>query len=207
MSFLKRQRLRIITVALCVAALLIVLVGCGGTPSTGSTGSDAPADNTPVATAPVVWSPDVDCVTCHVAEDPTGGTVATTGAFHADQAAQCVTCHNSESELNTIHEGATATAKMPVRLKTTKVTDEVCLGCHVKSELATQTVNSTALTDSNGLTVNPHQLPEVGTHQSITCTECHYMHKPADDLAANAKAKCVSCHHQDVFECNTCHDA
>ena len=64
---------------------------------------------------------------------------------------------------------------------------------------------STALTDDQGTTVNPHDLPQSASHDTLTCGSCHTMHdeKPLEETAA---AACTQCHHQNVYECYTCHE-
>lgn len=71
--------------------------------------------------------------------------------------------------------------------------------------LAALTADSEALVDAEGTVVNPHALPEGSSHEAITCTDCHKVHAEADPAKA-ALGKCRSCHHEDVFECYTCHD-
>lgn len=71
--------------------------------------------------------------------------------------------------------------------------------------LAALTADSEALVDAEGTVVNPHALPEGAGHEAISCTDCHKVHTEADPVKT-ATAKCRSCHHEDVFECYTCHD-
>ena len=82
----------------------------------------------------------------------------------------------------------------------------VCLSCHDQDEIAAESSSCTALSDAQGTTVNPHELPETDTHGQIACTDCHSMHEEQTDLQGDAKAYCMSCHHADVFECYTCHE-
>ena len=71
--------------------------------------------------------------------------------------------------------------------------------------LIAATAASTALTDENGTVVNPHDLPAVEDHASLTCVSCHKGH--ADDtIEESAMKACVLCHHESVFECYTCHE-
>jgi hypothetical protein len=150
---------------------------------------------------------DSDCTTCHVAEstaqDPTAPAL-----YHEEQeGVACVTCHTAgEDELAKVHEDAAATDTMPVRLKTTEVGEEACLSCHETGELAALTQASTVLTDEEGLVVNPHELPQNGSHVNISCTDCHQQHEPRAEIAENSMATCTRCHHEEVFACGTCHD-
>lgn len=70
---------------------------------------------------------------------------------------------------------------------------------------ATATADVTVLTDENGTTVNPHDLPVNKSHDTIVCATCHTMHDdaPLEETAAEA---CTKCHHDNVYECFTCHD-
>lgn len=61
------------------------------------------------------------------------------------------------------------------------------------------------LTDANGTTVNPHDLPVNKSHATLTCATCHTMHDDAT-LEATAVKACIKCHHDNVYECFTCHD-
>lgn len=158
----------------------------------------------------LVWSPESNCALCHVSEADLADGAATTYSLHAaEQEVECVTCHSDGDALSQAHVNyATGT---PARwLKTTKVSPDTCLGeCHGdghdQNELRVTTANSTILTDSKGTTVNPHNLPENDDHvQSVTCLSCHVMHAP-NKAAETAPNVCLLCHHENVYECYTCH--
>ena len=92
------------------------------------------------------------------------------------------------------------------KLKKTSVGDDVCLSCHANDYTAEATADVTALVDSNGTTVNPHDLPATSKHeQNITCSSCHDMHSDSS-VEETATSLCLSCHHKNVYECNTCHE-
>ena len=74
-----------------------------------------------------------------------------------------------------------------------------------RSALVAATAHSTVLTDENGTTVNPHDLPAVEDHASVGCIDCHKGHTD-DTLEASAMKACALCHHENVFECYTCHE-
>lgn len=132
------------------------------------------------------------------AENGTDSFLAIHGAFG------CASCH-SDAKLPDLHENATADSKMPKKLKKTDVSEELCLGCHGSSEeLAGLTEGCTLLTDDNGTVVNPHALPDVPDHDPIECTDCHAVHN-GKTVEETAPAKCLSCHHENVYECGTCH--
>lgn len=70
---------------------------------------------------------------------------------------------------------------------------------------ASATADVTYLTDANGTTVNPHDLPVNKSHDTITCATCHSMHD-TDPLEETTVDACIKCHHDNVYECFTCHD-
>lgn len=73
------------------------------------------------------------------------------------------------------------------------------------TRLIEATADSTVLTDSNGTVVNPHDLPAVKDHDGIECATCHKIHDPEPDAPKVASKKCLTCHHDGVYECYTCH--
>ena len=94
-----------------------------------------------------------------------------------------------------------------VTLVHTDTDDQVCFACHgTMEELAEATADSTVLTDKNGLTVNPHALPEGHYGNMVTCGKCHKMHD-TKDTEVSATNACLGCHHDNVYECGTCHSA
>ena len=91
------------------------------------------------------------------------------------------------------------------KLKNTSVSDDACLSCHENDHTAEATADVTALTDLNGTMVNPHDIPQTEQHEkNITCSSCHTMHSD-DSIEDEAVTLCQSCHHRDVYECDTCH--
>ena len=141
------------------------------------------------------------------ATEEADGTAPCTNYIAIHSAFGCATCH-ADQKLGDLHDGATPDAKMPKKLKKTEVDDEVCLNCHESYEaLAEKSTGSQALVDDNGTVVNPHALPDVADHGPIGCVDCHTVHKDADKpVTEKAKDKCLSCHHENVFECGTCHE-
>lgn len=116
-------------------------------------------------------------------------------------------CHTDESGLKTAHDKVElGDQKKKAKLKKTTVPEEVCAACHNKAELTEKTASSTVLTDSNGLCVNPHDIPVNDGHAEadIACSSCHKMHEE-QNVEETAPKVCLNCHHADVYECNTCH--
>lgn len=138
-----------------------------------------------------------------VDEAPSG--LESYAAMHAHSFGMtCADCHEDSDKLADAHKrmngGTEAT-----RLKKTAVASELCLACHDADTLAEATAECTVLTDDNGTTINPHQLPEVGEHAGINCADCHQVHEAEKTLAQTARTTCGSCHHAGVYECGTCH--
>lgn len=203
-----------ITVVMSLAMLLALaalLFGCasrttGGLgENTGTNGSSPKApSNDPYAVA-FAWETTADCSVCHKKEHDSFANSTTSVGFHATQGLACSTCHADPSALPTVHKGVTSSSKTPKRLRSTKVEQATCLNCHKSlSGLAQNTAGSNVLTDSKGKVVNPHALPQNSDHAIISCVSCHEMHTD-NAMEKTAKDFCVSCHHENVFECNTCH--
>jgi hypothetical protein len=202
----------IIAVIAALAVVIFLAMGCAPRAADSQdAGKDAdkvgevPAADDPYAAA-FTWSNDSECSVCHITEAQSLSNSATQAALHEAEGLDCATCHVDAQALTAAHKDATSSSKMPIRLKTTKVEAETCLtGCHESLEmLAATTESSTALTDSEGKVVNPHELPQGGDHSIIRCVSCHTVHTD-EPVSKSAKDLCVSCHHEDVFECGTCH--
>ena len=150
------------------------------------------------------WYEATDCSECHetIVEslDSDGYLTALHGAV-----LDCNGCHNVD-ELEPVHEEVHKGDKVRSALKKTAVdTAVVCESCHDGDALAKATADSTVLTDKNGTVVNPHELPATDTHKTgVSCVSCHQMHTTTT-LEKNATKVCKSCHHENVYECGTCH--
>lgn len=182
---------------ICLTAATVMLVGLLGAcaPQTVDSGDGAL----------VSWSPDADCITCHTEQGSSYADTACTASKHATL--DCTSCHEADDELTSVHEGVTSEDKMPKKISKTEVSDETCLSCHGSyEELATKTADYVDLVDINDTAVNPHDLPETEEHGERVCGDCHKMHEPDQDMAKSSMQYCRSCHHEDVFECNTCHN-
>ncbi|MGI1659697.1 MAG: cytochrome c3 family protein [Desulfitobacterium sp.] len=174
--------------------------------NTGKNGSSPEASVSDPYAVKFTWETTADCSVCHQKESQSFADTAISSDLHSTQGLTCTTCHTDLSALTTVHEGVTSSSKTPIRLRSTKVEQATCLNCHESLEsLAQKSVGSTALTDSKGTVVNPHALPENSDHAIISCVSCHKMHT-GEAVEKTAKDLCVSCHHEKVFACYTCHD-
>lgn len=150
----------------------------------------------------LAWAEGMTCEACHADQAASAEDEKCTMAIHAPLDLACVDCHADDALID-VHANAKVDAKLPTKLKKTEVV-EACATCHTIDALIEATVDSKALTDSDGNVVNPHDVPTVKDHKDITCDSCHKMH--SDGSAAKRAADlCVSCHHEDVYECYTCH--
>ncbi|MDR0499994.1 MAG: cytochrome c3 family protein [Coriobacteriales bacterium] len=155
------------------------------------------------ATQAVSWAPDADCAGCHINQANTSTDLDC--AYSRHLTVDCITCHtNAEGALAKAHANI-ANAKQPTKLKRTSVSQTVCMSCHDASELVELTAQSGVLTDKNGKVVNPHDIPALPDHQqNVDCVSCHKMHQntPREEIA---RGVCTGCHHEDIYECGTCH--
>ncbi len=148
---------------------------------------------------------DADCASCHEKAAKKMADEGYTGELH--QALSCVSCHDNEEELTAAHSSkySAKQASRVVALNKTTVDEELCFTCHGDQEtLAEATADLTLLTDKNGTCVNPHDLPDIENHSKITCGSCHKMHDDKTSAEA-AQNTCINCHHENVYECYTCH--
>jgi len=195
-----------VLLGILVLALAVCLAACGpkervvdddDTTSLGQTDDMVTVD----------WTLAIDCSICHEANqaslsDPSKGV-----GIHEQMATiTCVSCHDDERALGAVHKNVTASSAVTTFPMKTVVRQQACQqsGCHDVSseEYINQGANYTQLVDINGTRVNPHEVMGLSEgHSKTTCSSCHAMH------AAEIKAyeTCVPCHHQGVYECNTCH--
>ncbi len=126
----------------------------------------------------------------------------------AHQSFGCTTCHDDQETMDSIHKDVAEGDRIPKRLKKSEVDPQICLTCHESYEsLAKGTQDSTALTDSKGTVVNPHEVVDLNDDHknALNCFSCHEAH--GDDAVADSAARsCESCHHTNVYECYTCHE-
>ncbi|MDR2493075.1 MAG: cytochrome c3 family protein, partial [Coriobacteriales bacterium] len=182
---LSRKSMILTVFALLFAVLVVAACAPRESPPEGA------VDDVPIVQA--TWGIESDCQMCHEAEVASGTNPACAYSVHVPEGVSCTTCHTDDNgRLQQAHSNYT-TAADPVRLKQTKVAQSSCLTpeCHDTAELQAVTASSVVLTDSKGKTVNPHELPEKGTHATdLSCASCHKMHS-ADDLAVTAAMTCV----------------
>lgn len=208
---------KLFAVGLCCVALAPAVAfgaAAGDAGSTGSAASQRPAETSAdakseAAVAPVAsdellaWAEKADCAVCHSVEGDSLEDKECAASLHGALDLTCVSCHMDDALID-VHEKASATAKVPKKLKKTAVAVEVCASCHDAEGLAEITADSEVLTDDEGTVVNPHDLPDVKDHAQIGCGDCHRLHA-SKSAASVADALCLSCHHEDVYECGTCH--
>ena len=174
--------------------------------SPSSSGANEPAPS-PTSPTEFAWSQDSASATCHETDVASFDDAACAASQHSNLKDKCLTCHDDIAGLEDAHKNVTLDSKKKkATLKKTEVSEAVCLTCHDKAELAEATAASTALTDKNGLTVNPHDLPVNDDHAAsdTTCSSCHKLHA-SESATETAPGVCRNCHHADVYECNTCH--
>ncbi|MFR4999962.1 MAG: hypothetical protein ACLUCU_05780 [Slackia sp.] len=188
-----------------VVAVLVVLGVCSCAPSV--TEEDAQDDVVSQEESAFTWSSDSDCGVCHAEVVESFGDQACSASMHSDLRGDCFSCHVDEQGLGKAHDGVSmGDKKKRSALKDTEVSREACIECHPQDEIREKTASSTALTDKNGLVVNPHDIPANDDHAAanITCSMCHKPHSqiPVQQIASET---CLNCHHAGVYECNTCH--
>lgn len=195
------RRMGLWTIAVFAAVVaLAALVSCS--PQVSDENQAAKDDATPAIA--VEFSMGSDCVVCHASEQASATDTACLASKHADQTT-CTTCHGDESSLSKAHDGVTAEDKKPTKLKRTTVESETCLACHSETDRVAATADTTVCTDSEGTTVNPHDLPANDDHDSIACSDCHSEHT-TETAVELAPQECLNCHHAGVYACYTCHD-
>jgi len=148
----------------------------------------------------IEWRKDIDCTVCHEYESTSLNDSTCAASAHSDET--CIDCHDDLSRLTTLHKGVSG-PRSSTTLRKTNVTEGACLSCHDSwEELALKTLDCTLIADHNGTVINPHAYPETGDHAIISCVSCHDIHvvqRPQISI-------CISCHHEEVFECFTCHE-
>lgn len=198
-----------IWVVAAVFGLTICIAGCAPNQASQAPDSQGSKQSQSSKAGQAAWSMSNDCATCHKTQGETMTSGNSGACIHATKAqTTCTSCHTDEGTLAKVHEKATSTDTMPKRLDKTVVSADACQNnqCHnlSKTEFVALTANAAPLTDSEGKTVNAHEAMELTpSHSEITCGSCHTMHSASTEV--DAKNVCLSCHHANVFTCNTCH--
>ena len=189
-----------LSLSVLCAVFVLSLVACTPQQSTPKEESNSKGDE-PIAAVSTAWSPEADCTACHSDFGSAGLSKA-----HIAQGDDCLTCHDAD-ELQAVHDEHGDSGKQPKRLKYTEISTATCLAseCHVSKEDIIAQTEDIVITDKNGLSVNPHNAPAgVQEHDDLACDDCHSGHEN-QDILADAEKRCFGCHHQQVFECGTCH--
>ncbi len=151
----------------------------------------------------LAWAGEMDCTSCHEVPAKSLDDEACAASLHTALGLGCTDCHADDALID-IHDKMKPNAKAPTKLKKSALSVETCATCHPSEALVEATVDSSALTDSEGTVVNPHDIPDVKEHKNISCQSCHKMHAESKP-ASLAPTLCQDCHHEDVYECYTCH--
>lgn len=196
--------------ALLIAISLIftlTLIGCSKDMPAASN-SNSTGDESVGSGSVISWTPDMDCSECHTKAEESKSEASFMIA-HVDTS--CTDCHTDADTLaNTVHAGLTTSDVYDgIELVKTKVSDETCIDCHGDyTALAEKTKDVDILTDTQKTIVNPHTVTTTVNinkqHDSIGCSDCHKAHT-TNPLETTAQMLCISCHHMNVYECNTCH--
>ena len=199
-----KKKLRNILIIVSVFLFCMVLLACS--PQTNTSGSNDPDTG---AETEFSWTPDANCAMCH---DNSVKTLAKLSceAAQGDPSSTCMTCHADAKEVEAAHKEVTLadTEGDQKYLKASRVPMKTCLACHNLEELAVATAGNTALADDRGTIVNPHEVMTVtninGAHDEASCANCHKIHSDKDTIEL-ASDYCLTCHHDNIYECNTCH--
>ena len=175
----------------------------------GQTASASGDSAKPAASAASAeWSMASDCAMCHTAQHDSFENTAMRASIH--KSLDCTTCHSDEAGLTKVHAKADVSkADKITRLRRTTIDQDQCFTCHGSLEDLAAKTEGIMLVDREDTAINPHALPDTATHaESITCANCHKMHSEQDAATTQSDAKefCISCHHENAFECHTCHD-
>ena len=193
-------------------ALVAALAGCAqqAVSSTGSAidwNGITSVQATPKDKVKFKLTEESECDACHDSEVASAQNELCLAGIEDHQDIGCLDCHTKDKALEGAHRKLSADSKEADSLKRTEVTDQTCLNedCHNYDEMIANIPDDKLLVDANGTTVNPHEIHNVGTsHGDIKCSDCHLTHKEGEAYQT-ATDKCLSCHHENVYECGTCH--
>ena len=206
---MKKLRLKAIIVVGLVFTCLLLMLACAPHAAPPDDEVNDNGSTVVVAGGGFTWSESSDCALCHPRSISSLAALSCEAA-QGDPNSTCMECHANASGVASAHASVTLadTSGDQSRLKNTKIDRDTCLSCHNLEDLIVATADNTTLTDAEGTTVNPHETMTVinvdGTHDNTTCASCHKMHSD-EPLADIAIYWCLSCHHEGVYECYTCH--
>lgn len=164
------------------------------------------------------WDPQGSCTVCHQMapyvesmEDP-----ELLAYTHAQAGISCndYECHNDMGELTQKHEAVLADPdnwRYQPPLFPAKISQEVCMGCHLDTcphnsweELAALTEDYTMAGELH----NPHDAHVNLTDDQWDCYNCHGMHEGAAlPTEEDVQGYCFGCHHAEVLTpCSECHE-
>ncbi len=200
-----RRTIMAAALVLTLALVPFTLAACGGTSQASQDLNDAATKAT--TTKAAAWSPTSDCSKCHAAEVESLKDSTLLASKHSGQ--KCADCHNDADNLTKAHAGATGAPSSATTTASKMGTKEFCLKCHgTYEDLAAKTAASTVLKDTKGTVVNPHAVSQNADHQGVSldeCYNCHAVHQASAPAGPAVGAICITCHHENVFECHTCH--
>lgn len=200
--------LAVLGAVLVLTAALWSLVGCAPKEAPAPSERDEASEASPLDGQPANWSMDSGCAICHKTEAASElDDACPQGVAHKAEGVTCIECHTEADTLATAHADVKLGDEPASKVTVETVDPATCESCHgTLEEVAALTTGSTALTDDNGTTVNPHARPSNEKHDAnpLTCTDCHNNH--STDLAKDAQKYCAQCHHRGVYECGTCHE-
>jgi len=179
-------------------------------PPTTTTTTPPPTTTT---TTPIVWTPDMDCFSCHQMvpyeeslEDPT-----LLAYDHAQADMSCYDCHTNMEELTQKHNDVLADPdnfRYQLPLRERRATQEECFSCHMENSPHSSWEEIAAITQDYviaGELHNPHDFHVTRTDDQVDCRFCHKMHKGSPNVE-NPENYCFGCHHAQTFDpCSTCH--
>lgn len=200
--------LAVVVLTMMLAAMLALVVGCSPKAATEAPAKAEQSSTSSMDGQPVNFTMQSDCKTCHTSEAASPEEAACTQAVaHEAEKVTCVQCHTDESVLSSTHADVKFGDKPATKPTVITVDEKTCVSCHGSlQDMAAKTVDSKALTDDNGTSVNPHERPAGQTHEdnAATCTDCHNNHSKS--VEKDAMKYCAQCHHRGVFTCGNCHE-
>ena len=179
------------------ALVAVVFILALSTLAAAHSGSRATGTATPPGGS-IVWTPDVDCTTCHATYVASIQDSSLPVYGHARAGVgQCTDCH----AVSVLAETHRSVRPEDTLVAERRYSNDTCLVCHGSYDaLARLTAGSTVFKTPAGKTINPHLSP-TSTHDSdVECWRCHKLHQTVDPVDY-----CAKCHHARVLECGTCH--